>query len=95
MTDPIDLTEPESTLDEAERIHEDLDQAHSLVAVARRLIWMSEGDGDQPSSRMQPIIDTLNHADDQLDAILADLRAIIDAAESGAPTTPRPPSRLH
>jgi hypothetical protein len=95
MTEPIDLSEPESTLDEAERIHEDLDQAHTLVGVARRLIWMSEGDGNEPTPRMKPIIDTLNHADDQLDAILADLRAIIDAAESGAQSTPRPPSRLH
>ena len=95
MTEPIDLSEPESTLDEAERIHEDLDQAHTLVGVARRLIWMSEGDGNEPSPRMKPIIDTLNHADDQLDAILADLGAIIDAAESGASSTPRPPSRLH
>jgi hypothetical protein len=94
MTEPIDLTEPESTLDEAERIHEDLDQAHTLVGVARRLIWMSEGDGNEPTPRMKPIIDTLNHADDQLDAILAELRGIIDA--EGSPAPPKPArAKLH
>jgi hypothetical protein len=94
MSDPITLSEPESTREGAERIHEDLDQAHTLLAVARRLIWMSEGDGDEPTPRMQPVIETLNHADDQLDALLADLRAIIDAEESAAPST-RPRERLH
>jgi hypothetical protein len=94
MTDPIPLNEPESTLEEAERIHEDLDQAHTLLAVARRLIWMSEGDGNEPTARMRPVIDTLNLADDQLDALLAELRDIIDAEESGAPPV-RPRERLH
>jgi hypothetical protein len=94
MTDPITLSEPASTLESAERIHEDLDQAHTLLAVARRLIWMSEGDGDEPTARMQPVIETLNHADDQLDVLLADLRAIIDAEESPAPSA-RPKGRLH
>jgi hypothetical protein len=94
MTDPIPLNEPESTLEEAERIHEDLDQAHTLLAVARRLIWMSDGDGKKPTARMQPVIDTLNLADDQLDALLAEFRDIIDAEESASPTI-RPRERLH
>ena len=94
MTDPIPLSEPESTLEEAERIHEDLDQAHTLLIVARRLIWMSEGDGNEPSPRMQPLVDTLNLADDQLDALLAEFRDIIDAQEAPAPSV-RPRERLH
>jgi hypothetical protein len=94
MTDPIPLTEPESTLEEAERIHEDLDQAHTLVGVARRLIWMSEGDGNEPTPRMKPVIETLNRADDQLDALLAELRSVIEAEESASPTV-RPKERLH
>jgi hypothetical protein len=94
MTDPIPLNEPESTLEEADRIHEDLDQAHTLLLVARRLIWMSDGDGNEPTARMRPVIDTLNHADDQLDALLADFRSIIDAQESGTSSTP-PRERLH
>jgi hypothetical protein len=94
MTDPIPLNEPETTLEEADRIHEDLDQAHTLLQVARRLIWMSEGDGTEPTARMQPVIDTLNLADDQLDALLAELRDIIDAEESASPTI-RPRERLH
>jgi hypothetical protein len=94
VTDPIPLDEPETTLEAAERTHEDLDQAHTLLAVARRLIWMSEGEGDEPTPRMKPVIETLNHADDQLDALLADLRAVIDAAESPTPST-RPTDRLH
>jgi hypothetical protein len=94
MTDPIPLSEPETTLDEAERIHEDIDQAHTLLAVARRLIWMSEGDGSEPTPRMQAIIDTLNLADDQLDALLAELRDIIDAEESASPSQRSKP-RLH
>jgi hypothetical protein len=94
MSDPIPLDEPETTLEGAERVHEDLDQAHTLLAVARRLIWMSEGDGNEPTPRMQPVIETLNHADDQLDALLADLRATIDAEQSVTPST-RPTGRLH
>jgi hypothetical protein len=94
MSDPIPLNEPESTLEEADRIHEDLDQAHTLLLVCRRLIWMSEGDGNEPTPRMKPVIDTLNLADDQLDALLAEFRDIIDAQESAAPPV-RAREKLH
>lgn len=94
MTDPIPLNDPESSLEEADRIHEDLDQAHTLLVVARRLIWMSDGEGTEPTARMRPVIDTLNRADEQLDALLASFRAIIDAEESGTPSAP-PRERLH
>ena len=94
MTDPIPLNETESTLEEADRMHEYLDEADTLLLVARRLIWMSDGDGAEPTARMRPVIDTLNRADEQLDALLADFRAIIDAEESGSPPAP-PRSRVH
>ena len=64
--------------DRLSQLSNDLNEVHTLVEIARRMIWGAEGDpegADEPSARMRRILDHLDEAHTQLDQVLDEVEA--------------------
>jgi hypothetical protein len=64
----------------------DLNEAHTLVEIARRILWSAEGDPakpDEPSLRIRQIVDQLDHTHGLIDALLDDIENELEIASVG------------
>jgi hypothetical protein len=64
--------------DRLSQLSNDLNEAHTLVEIARRMIWAAEGDAegaDEPSGRMRRILQHLDEAHTQLDQVMDEVEA--------------------
>jgi hypothetical protein len=60
------------------QLSNDLNEVHTLVEIARRMIWAAEGDAegaDEPSERMRRILEPLDEAHTQLDRVMDEVEA--------------------
>jgi hypothetical protein len=74
---------------EEERLNQlsnDLNEAHTLVEIARRTIWSAEThpeNADEPSERMRSILEHLDQAHAVIDTVLDEVEGEREAATSG------------
>jgi hypothetical protein len=74
---------------EEERLNQlsnDLNEAHTLVEIARRTIWSAEThpeNADEPSPRMRQILEHLDQAHAVIDTVLDEVEGEREAATSG------------
>jgi len=82
-------------MDDEERIAQlsnDLNEAHTLVEIARRTVWSAEGDPenlDEPSPRMRQILDHLDLAHAAIDRIIDEVEGERDGTVLPGDRTPR------
>jgi len=70
----------------------DLNEAHTLVEIARRILWSAEGDAtnpDEPSPRIRQIVDRLDETHGLIDALLDDIENELEIASVGPSTSDR------
>lgn len=73
---------------EEERLNQlsnDLNEAHTLVEIARRTLWSAEThpeNADEPSERMRSILEHLDQAHAVIDAVLDEVEAERESATS-------------
>jgi hypothetical protein len=75
----------------------DLNEAHTLVEIARRILWTAEGDPgnpDEPSARIRQIVDQLDQTHGLIDALLDEIENELEIASVG-PTTPERHPPVH
>ena len=76
-------------MDDEERLAQlsnDLNEAHTLVEIARRTVWSAESDPenlDEPSVRMRQILDHLDLAHAAIDTIIDDVEGERDGTMIG------------
>ncbi len=64
--------------DRLSQLGNDLNEVHTLVEIARRMIWAAEGDAEgaeEPSERMRRILQPLDEAHTQLDQVIDEVEA--------------------
>jgi chromosome segregation ATPase len=64
--------------DRLSQLSNDLNEVHTLVEIARRMIWAAEGDvesAEEPSGRMRRILQHLDEAHTQLDQVMDEVEA--------------------
>ena len=64
--------------DRLSQLNTDLNEVHTLVEIARRMLWAAEADAesvDEPSARMRRILEHLDQAHDQLDRVMDEVEA--------------------
>jgi hypothetical protein len=64
--------------DRLTQLSNDLNEVHTLVEIARRMVWAAEGDAegaDEPSERMRRILAHLDEAHTQLDQVMDEVEA--------------------
>lgn len=64
--------------DPLSQLSNDLNEVHTLVEIARRMIWAAEGDTegmDEPSERMRRILQHLDQAHSELDQVMDEVEA--------------------
>jgi hypothetical protein len=64
--------------DRLSQLSNDLNEVHTLVEIARRMIWAAEGDDegtDEPSERMRRVLQHLDEAHAQLDQVMDEVEA--------------------
>jgi hypothetical protein len=72
--------------DRLSQLNNDLNEAHTLVEIARRTIWSAEThpeNADEPSERMRRILEHLDQAHAVIDTVLDEVEA--ERTEAGAP----------
>src|SRR5687768_2692242 len=75
----------------------DLNEAHTLVEIARRILWAAESDPndpDEPSARIRQIVEQLDATHSLIDAALDDIEKELEVA-SVEPTKPERHPLLH
>jgi hypothetical protein len=76
-------------MDDEERLAQlstDLNEAHTLVEIARRTLWSAEADPenpDEPSARMRQILDHLDLAHAAIDTIMDEVEGERDGTVVG------------
>ena len=76
------------------QLNNDLNEAHTLVEIARRTIWSAEThpeNADEPSERMRRILEHLDQAHAVIDSVLDEVEAERDAAGAGVADPTRRP----
>jgi hypothetical protein len=61
----------------------DLNEAHTLVEIARRILWAAEADRDnpeEPSPRIRQIVDQLDQTHNLLDQLLDEIEKELEVA---------------
>lgn len=64
--------------DRLSQLSNDLNEVHTLVEIARRMVWAAEGDAegtDEPSERMRRVLQHLDEAHTQLDQVMDEVEA--------------------
>jgi hypothetical protein len=64
--------------DRLSQLSNDLNEVHTLVEIARRMIWAAEVDAegvDEPSGRMRRILQHLDEAHSELDQVMDEVEA--------------------
>ena len=72
----------------------DLNEAHTLVEIARRILWAAESDPDnpdEPSARMRQIVEQLDETHGLIDAALDDVEKELEVASVDAGKPERHP----
>jgi hypothetical protein len=67
------------------QLSNDLNEAHTLVEITRRTLWSAEAESeglDEPSARMWRILEHLDQAHTELDAVLDEVEKEREAASS-------------
>jgi ABC-type Zn uptake system ZnuABC Zn-binding protein ZnuA len=75
----------------------DLNEAHTLVEIARRILWTAENDPDnpdEPSARMRQIVEQLDQTHSLIDAALDDIERELEVA-SVEPSKPERHPLVH
>jgi hypothetical protein len=75
----------------------DLNEAHTLVEIARRILWAAENDPndpDEPSARIRQIVEQLDATHSLIDAALDDIEKQLEVA-SVEPSKPDRHPLLH
>ena len=75
----------------------DLNEAHTLVEIARRILWSSESDPsnpDEPSPRIRQIVEQLDQTHGLIDALLDEVEKELEVA-SVEPTRPERHPLVH
>jgi hypothetical protein len=70
--------------DRLSQLSNDLNEVHTLVEIARRMIWAAEVDVegvDEPSGRMRRILEHLDEAHSELDQVMDE----VEGERGGAP----------
>jgi chromosome segregation ATPase len=86
---------------EEERLNQlsnDLNEAHTLVEIARRTLWSAEThpeNADEPSARMRQILDHLDQAHGVIDTVLDEVEAERENASSGLAGDPTHRTIIH
>ena len=68
------------------QLSNDLNEAHTLVEIARRTVWSAEThpeNADEPSERMRRILEHLDQAHAVIDTVLDEVEGEREAATSG------------
>jgi hypothetical protein len=64
----------------------DLNEAHTLVEIARRILWAAEADPanpDEPSARIRQILERLDETHELIDAMLDEIENELEIASVG------------
>ena len=72
----------------------DLNEAHTLVEIARRILWAAESDPtnpDEPSARIRQIVDQLDQTHGLIDAMLDEIENELEIASVGPAKPERHP----
>ena len=72
----------------------DLNEAHTLVEIARRILWSAETDPanpDEPSARVRQVIDHIDQAHGLIDALLDAIENELEIASVGPSKPDRHP----
>jgi hypothetical protein len=72
----------------------DLNEAHTLVEIARRILWSAENDPsnpDEPSARIRQIVDQLDQTHGLIDALLDEIENELEIASVGPSKPERHP----
>jgi hypothetical protein len=75
----------------------DLNEAHTLVEIARRILLSAEndpGNPDEPSARIRQIVEQLDQTHGLIDALLDEVENELEIASVG-PTTPERHPPVH
>ena len=86
---------------EEERLNQlsnDLNEAHTLVEIARRTVWSAEThqeNADEPSERMRRILEHLDQAHAVIDTVLDEVEGEREAATSGLSGDPGHRTIIH
>ena len=86
---------------EEERLNQlsnDLNEAHTLVEIARRTIWSAEThpeNADEPSARMRSILDHLDEAHAVIDTVLDEVESERESASSSLGSDPGRRTIIH
>jgi hypothetical protein len=81
-------------MDDEERLAQlsnDLNEAHTLVEIARRTVWSAEADAEnpeEPSARMRQILDHLDLAHAAIDTVIDEVEGERDGTLPGAGERP-------
>jgi hypothetical protein len=88
-------------MNEEERLNQlnnDLNEAHTLVEIARRTLWSAEThpeNADEPSERMRRILEHLDQAHAVIDTVLDEVESEREAASSGLSSDPTHRTIIH
>jgi hypothetical protein len=72
----------------------DLNEAHTLVEIARRILWSAESDPsnpEEPSARIAQIVEQLDQAHGLIDALLDEIENELEIASVGPSKPERHP----
>jgi hypothetical protein len=72
----------------------DLNEAHTLVEIARRILWSAEsdpGNPEEPSARIAQIVEQLDQAHGLIDALLDEIENELEIASVGPSKPERHP----
>jgi hypothetical protein len=72
----------------------DVNEAHTLVEIARRILWSAEGDPnnpEEPSARIRQIVEHLDQAHDLIDALMDAIDNELEIASVGPSRPERHP----
>jgi uncharacterized membrane protein YccC len=75
----------------------DLNEVHTLVEIARRILWSAENDPnnpDEPSARISQLVEQLDQAHGLIDALLDEIENELEIASVG-PTKPERHPLVH